>query len=432
MTTQQPDFLNQFEEKMNRLTQVRRNIQQAIQFKEQFTNDLKNKLGEINEKLQQLSGLINELKNRADTLESQISTNTASVGDKDRQIERLQQLIQQCNREKDELGQQINQYREQTQRQLAEQQQRIDSYEAEIRDLTQQKEAAENQLKALQEDINNRGNQQQIAQAQQIQQLTEANQKQLQEQEQQLTQRINECEQKIAGLEQQLRDKENEHQQARQQLDQSQNQAQGQVTDLQRQIEQLNQMNQQLVNRLMAATEAINQATDDLVQLTESVPNVRTKQEVDALLNQITQQIEQSIENIGRAAQGQPQHSNGGVTQPTIRNNTIISINGNDIEFGQLKNKLEAKSKQVYINTKNANNKYKQTLDKLTNATSGEEVQYILNRNAIVFKNGTIMGGRKTKKNRKQKGGFTYKKSFRRRSITSRSNSGRNTKRSSR
>jgi hypothetical protein len=203
------------------------------------------------------------------------------------------------------------------------------------------------------------------------------------------------------------------------------------VAYLQRQIEQLNQMNQQLVNRLMAATEAINQATDDLVQLTESVPNVRTKQEVDALLNQITQQIEQSIENIGRAAQGQPQLSNGGIANSSsILNNESILINGNEIEFGELKQLLQRKNQQV--RSREPNNKYKQTLDKLTNATSGQEVQGILNRNGIVFKNGSIMGGRKTKKNRKQKGGFTYKKSFRRRSITSRTNSRRNSRRSSR
>ena len=48
----QSDFLNEFEEQMARLAKIRGTIEQSLQFKEQFTNDLKTKLANINLKLQ--------------------------------------------------------------------------------------------------------------------------------------------------------------------------------------------------------------------------------------------------------------------------------------------------------------------------------------------------------------------------------------------
>ena len=188
----------------------------------------------------------------------------------------------------------------------------------------------------------------------------------------------------------------------------------------------------------MAATEAINQATDDLIQLTESVPNVRTKQEVDALLNEISQRIEESIENIGRAAQGQQPRNNGGVQgRPNrIPDDSVINLIDTstrqpvDINFGNLLQMITRKSRQT-----NSPNKYTTALDQLKRSTSPQDVPDILNRNNIEIKNNQVFGGRKTKKISKQKGGFTYKNNSRRRSITARSNSkrsSRNSRRSSR
>jgi archaellum component FlaC len=420
----QPDFLIQFQEKMQKLQEIRKNIQQSVKFKTQFTNDLKGKLGEINQRLSILSSLIGQLKDRADNLEKQIGNNANSVSDKEKQIEKLTKQIAVITGEKEQLTQEMNKYKQEKELQIADQQKKIDDFEAQIRDLTQQKEAAVNESTALKKELAGRGDEQAMH-AKQIDELTKKSQLQLEEQEKQLTVKINECEQKIVNFEKQLQDKENEHNQTKQQLEQLQNQSQDQSTNLQKQVEQLNQQNQQLVERLVAATEAIHQATEDLAMLTESVPNVTTKAEVDELLNGITQKIEQSIEQIGRAAQGQPPHSEGGVTplNPNdghtqgIPPNEIININGENIAYGQLIQMLRTKDKQV--RKRDPNNKYKQALDRLKTITSGSQVESALTESGVIFKNNVVSGGRKTKKNRKQKGGFIYKTSFKRKNITS-------------
>ena len=444
--SQQPDFLNQFEEKMNKLTQVRSNIQQAIQFKQKFTDDLKLQLGRINERLQILSNLINELKNKATNLETQIGTNSSSIDEKEKQLQELRDQMARLTSEKDQLSQQFNQYRDETQKNIADQQTKIDNYEAQLRDLTQQKEAAVNQAISLQTELQNKGDQQAVH-AEEIKRLTEESQKQLQEQEQQLMLKINECEEKLKKSEEQLINKDAEHQQTKQQIDQQLNQNQGQLTDLQKQIDQLKQENQSLVQRLVAATEAINQASEDLIQLTESVPNVQTKQDVDKLLGEISQKIESSIENIGRAAQGQgpqpplpPRNNVGGpLPRPSFTDNDTVTLDGKPVQIGQLKAMLRDKDAILKRNLSNykPDNQYKKALNEINNAASLQNILDILKRNGVGMKNDKIFGGRKkrTKKNKKQKGGFTYKKNFKRTGITSRSSykrSSRRTKRSSR
>lgn len=48
---QSQQFLEDFQQKMDRLANIRRQLQASVQFKTQFTDELKSKLGEINGKL---------------------------------------------------------------------------------------------------------------------------------------------------------------------------------------------------------------------------------------------------------------------------------------------------------------------------------------------------------------------------------------------
>ena len=59
----QSQFLNDFQAKMNKLTDVRRQLQVSIQSREAFTNELKTKLNDLNNRMRQLTELINQLKN---------------------------------------------------------------------------------------------------------------------------------------------------------------------------------------------------------------------------------------------------------------------------------------------------------------------------------------------------------------------------------
>lgn len=428
----QPQFLIDFQEKMDKLTNIRRNIQAGIDFKTQFTNDLKTKLGEISQRLQELARLITDLKSKSDNLEIQVNTNTASISDKERELQQLKDQIQALSAERDTLTARLAKQEEDGRNLIAAKQAEIDKYEADLRDVKQNLDAQTAELNALREEMTKTGNEKDAAHAEQLKQLTEQSQKQLQEQEAQLIQRINECEAKIAGFEQQIKDKDAEIIAKQKAIDDATGAAQNAAQGLQKQIDDLKVENEMLGQRLMAATDAINQAADDLENLTNSVPNVKTKQEVDALLSQITQQIEQSIQNIGRAAQGQaPAPINSNIDPAT--NVTLLDIGTNSnvtMPFGALIKLLAGKASQI----RSGVNKYKNVLDELKGIADVTEISDILRRNNVAIKNSQVMGGRKTKKNRKQKGGFTYKNS-KRRSITSRSSvrsSSRKSRRTSR
>jgi chromosome segregation ATPase len=411
----QPQFLIDFQEKMDKLTNIRRNIQVGIDFKTQFTNDLKTKLGEISQRLQELARLITDLKTKSDNLEIQVNTNTASISDKEHELQQLKDQIQTLSTERDTLTARLVKQEDDGRNLIATKQAEIDKYEADLRDVKQKLDAQTIQLNALREKMTKTGNEKDVAHSEQ---LTEQSQKQLQEQEAQLIQRINECEAKIVGFEQQIKDKDTEIIAKQKAIDDATEAAQNAAQGLQKQIDDLKVENEMLGQKLMAATDAINQAADDLENLTNSGPNVKTKQEVDTLLNQITQQIEQSIQNIGSASQGHlPAPINSNIDRAT--NVTLLDIGNNSnvtMPFGSLIKMLASKSSQI----RSGVNKYKNVLDELKGITDVAQISDILRNNNVSVKNNQVMGGRKTKKNRKQKGGFTYKNS-KRRSIISRS-----------
>ncbi|MEN9781943.1 MAG: hypothetical protein RL208_93 [Pseudomonadota bacterium] len=409
------NFLDDFQSKMDRLAQIRRDLQASVQFKEQFTNDLKARLGEINNKIKQLSGLINELKTKATDLETQVNNNMSSIGSKDAELQQLKDQITALTNEKEALVSTAAQQQEATKTEMARLQGLIDESEAKLREVTQQKEVAENESQALKSELQSKGDQQ-TAHAEAIKQLTEQSQKSLQEQEAQLMQRINDCEGKLAGFEQQIKDKDIELAQKQKAIEEATGQAQTSAQGLQQQIDVLKLENQNLIDRIIAATQAINEANDELQNIVNTVPNAKTKEEVDALLNEITQQIELSIQNIGRAAQGQPAKGNiKPDTNITIRD--IGSNNDVNMPFGQL---IElVKNKVSQIKDENASKKYRDTLNQLRQINDVSQIQNILKQNGVSFKNNIIMGGRKTRKIRKQKGGFLYKSNTKRKKIKS-------------
>lgn len=478
-----PNFLDEFQTKMNALAEVRRNVQQSIQFKQQFTNELKTKLGQIYQRLQTLAGLITQLKTKATTLETQITSNSSDIIGKQKQIEDLQR---QMNSE--------SQLKGDTQKKITDLENQVETYEEQIRTLTGKSSALERELQS-------RGDP--AAHAKTIQELTQK----FELEKSQLVMQVNAANTTINELKQRL-----------QQIEQNQNQNQGQVQTLQAQINKLEQDNKQLIDKLMVAIQAIDGATNDLRSLMDSVPNAQTKQEVDQLLGQISSQIETSISSLQNTPPPTPNPNQGssnsgsgflstfgnvfrGPTKPprnplasfnrtglpagvsgsqntnslisgpglgqgftqgpdlgrqSLVNNTInpialqnlpkpintdlIAIPGRPTPttLGELKTMLRLKSTQVGKPRFGGDNKYQKVLNLIDQQPNINEILSLLSKNGIVFKNNTLMGGKKiksTKKNKKQKGGFTYKKKFRRSSITSNSRyrkSSRTNRRSSR
>jgi exonuclease SbcC len=293
----QSQFLNDFQNQMDRLTKIREQIQTSVQFKEKFTNDLKSRLVEINEKIVKLSVMINDLKTKASKLEDQVKTNTSSIGDKETELQKYKDLVSALTSEKAKLEQDAIQQQEENRRKIDELQAKINEYEANLRKLEEQKKISQLELGAFVTGSNSKGDSEQ-ARAEAIKSATAEFQTMLENKEKELIEKIANYDAKIRDLEQQIKDKDAELTKSQEVINTEIGQAQTSAQGLQQQIEALTEENKNLTDRIIAATKAINQANDQLENIVNTVPNAKTKEEVDALLNEITQKLELSIQNI--------------------------------------------------------------------------------------------------------------------------------------
>jgi hypothetical protein len=181
----------------------------------------------------------------------------------------------------------------------------------------------------------------------------------------------------------------------------------------------------------MTATEAINAANQELEAMAGSIEGAQSRQDIEGLLNEINEQLNRSIENISRSIQGQPMAAAPGQQYDVESNfNNLMAIHANNTQTGEftafMRNNIREDG--TLLNSIN---------QLINNASNGKQtaiqgLKQILQRNRIIVP--AQRAGkhkRKTmKKNRKQKGGFTYKTSSKRKSITSKSTG--TTRRSSR
>jgi predicted nucleic acid-binding Zn-ribbon protein len=255
----------------------------------------------------------------------------------------------------------------------------------------------------------------------------------LQQQQTDLTKKIDDCEAKINNLEQQLQSKEEELARINQENINQQNSAAQATQNLQQQIETLTKQNQDLIQRIIQATQIINESADQFDTILKSVPNAQTQEEVNDLLKQ----IEESIENISNALQGQK-------SQPETNKidfNTPINILNFQgglstvLSKSELLKLLAQKDKEMSRYDPNIT-KYKEAVEYINNlqSTNPEDITiYLRNKRIVVNKNKTILGGKKTKKVRKhkqkQRGGFIYNTNSKRKSIISHTNTSRRSSR---
>jgi DNA repair exonuclease SbcCD ATPase subunit len=205
------------------------------------------------------------------------------------------------------------------------------------------------------------------------------------------------------------------------QLTREKQQKDAQIAQLQGDIAALRDENTDLYNRIVAATQAIAEATNRLGELND--PATFNEAELDAKFQELEESI-QRISNVIQAGPPQPGPPQGGPPQAgppqpgpqqRIPGNTRILYENVQFTFDSLSRQLETKAQQ----DPRPNNKYSQALQQLQGANDADDVVAILNANRIgTTRNGGIKGGKKTKKIRKQKGGYTYKVNSKRRSIT--------------
>ena len=449
------DFLQNFQRSMDRLEGLNDRIRTGLQNKSDFSANLLARLRQINEQIRGLADKITRLKQRLDALQLQVDGNTGSITDKDTQIQQLTQQVRELEDQRNQLQTQLRDIQLKSGEDLAVMQSRIDDSEARIRSLTDENKALTEHVRALDAELAGRGDIQTqhaaelksqadafAAQAEETMRQNEEEKARLRDEIRANVERLQEREQELARAQATIAENN-----AR--IDQSQAELREQIRVLTEQVATLTGQNADLTGRIEAATVAINQASDNLEQLINAFPNAQSTEEFRALFDEITQSIQELdhlIEGNGMPLQppppppGMPPAVPGSPPvspvspvaarrrpQPALDPNTMISV---PVAGGA---NIEVRYSKVIddLNNKRTIKKYAVALPQVRAATTPDEVAQALRANGIYYQpSGNMKGGRKTKKLRKQKGGFVYKVNTKRRSLSS--NSKRRSRSSSR
>jgi len=419
-----PQFLTDFINNMNKLKQMNQNVQKTIDDKKNFNTTLNNRLKNINGLIQKLATDINNLKAKVDGLQGQVNTNSTAIGDKDKQIADLAQKMKTLEAEKASLTQQLGDLQNKTNAEKADLQKRINDSEAKLRALIDQNAILEDRTKALDAELTSKGDLPR-QHAEEIKKQADGFKEELEKQRlanqaemDKLNAKIKSDEASIQNLQKQLQDKTNEAASHAQNVSNAQNQCQGQIAQLNAEKDKLMAENKDLIDRIKEANAAIIQALTNLQALTDSAPNVQNQKDLEDLLGQ----IEASIMAINTAMQtGQP------AAAPNREDINVLDETGNPftgtrkIQQQIALNKLQEKLSKESIPARQQ--KLKNAIAFIqNNKTNSNSIEKYLKDNVFKFQKGNnevTFGGKKrastkTRKHKKQRGGFTYKNSKRR------------------
>ena len=426
-----PTFKQDFENSLQRLAQINTAIDANIKGKQDFSAMIIQKLSAINEKVKQLGDSINALKEQLTNLQTQAATNNSQIGDKSKEVENLTSQITQLTGDRDKCLAELDQLKQQYQADVQDFQKRIDECEDKLRQLNDQNTTITAERDSIRNELEQKGDLG-TAHADELKKLTDQHAQELQQKDEQLkliqednASKMKQLQDEIAAketeLNQQVADVGNNAGQLQTQIEQltkEKQEKEDQITGLQEQITGLQTENQDLISRIMAATQAIIESTNRLGELNnpdafnEAELNAKFK-EVEASIQQISNAIQGNSVANNQLAAGQPESVKG-----KLPPDTPIIIDGINFTLGSIITQLKAKKQKVKHTGEP--NKYTLALDAVYKANTPEEVIEALKSN-VTLKNGAIMGGKKTRKNkkqRKQKGGYTYKVNSKRKSIT--------------
>jgi chromosome segregation ATPase len=403
-------FLQDFDDSLQKLSQINNVIVANTQSRQDYSQAIIKNLKAINEKIKGLLDKVTQLKTQVVGLQDQVNNNTSGISNNETQITQLQQQVAALTAEKTANESKLNDITAKSAADTAAAQQKIDACEQQVAGLSQQNATIQAEVEALKKAAAGHGDQ-----ASQIDEITKQNAAQLKQIQDENNAKIadlqNQINQKDVEIARLTQDSTGNASQLQAQLAQQQTEItayQQQITVLQKQTDDLKQENGNLIQRIIAATTAINDATQNLQQLSD--PTSYNQAE----LTQAFEEIEKSIQDISNALQGSTAPVAGptrgprrGLSNPDIHlQNMVGDKKPFTIKLQQLIDIL--KGKQQKNNNTNDPSKYAIALKAVRQAKNEQEV--IAGLSGVDIKNNTIMGGKKhkTKKNRKQKGGFKY------------------------
>ena len=418
-----PQFLTDFINNMNKLKQMNQNVQKTVDDKKNFNITLTNRLKNINGLIQKLATDINNLKAKVDGLQGQVNTNSSAIGDKDKQITDLTQKMKTLEAEKAALTQQLADLQNKTNAEKSDLQKRINDNEAKLRALIDQNAILDDRAKALDAELKSKGDLPR-QHAEQIKKQADGFKQELDKQRlanqaemDKLNVKIKSCEAAIQNLQKQLQDKTNEAASNAQKVSTAQNQSQGQIAQLTAEKNKLMAENNGLIERIKEANAAIIQALINLQALTDSAPNVQNQKELEDLLGQ----IEASIRAINTAIQTGQSASVASAAAPNRTEINVLDETGNPFTgIRKLQQQIALSKLQEKLNKERVPVRQQKLKNAIAfiqnNKTNPAEIERYLQKEAFKFQKGNnevTFGGKRTKKNKTQRGGFTYKNSKR-------------------
>jgi len=410
------DFLKQLQDSITRLDGLNTGITDTLRKRETFTDNVLRNLTEIKNQVLALVGTMNNLRDRILGLEKEISDNSGSIGTNQKRIQDLTEENRQLQTQLANLQGQYN--TEKT------------NLETQIANLQTNNQRLQQELDALKAEINTKGNQQQQDHLKVIADLeakckaeTDANNAQIQT----LNQQLAECNQKIEAAKVDYATLQTQIQHNTEQ-----------INNLTAEVTRLTDLNNNLEGSVKNAIAALNSASDKVNQLLASRPNDMDQDNIIGLLTEITQSIQKinasipppraippspgsgpgpaaSSSSSAAASSSVPPIGPPSASPPPA--SPSISIGGTNYLVSELVPKLRGKSAQVRV----PGNKYDQAIQAILDArhsdpnlTDPTNIRNIQNKfvgitlqpDGASFK---IKGGNKTKKIRKQKGGYVYK-----------------------
>jgi len=422
-----PNFKQEFEQSLQRLAQINTAIEENIRGKQEFSARIIKRLSAINDKVKQLGDSIRALKEQLTNLQAQAAANNTHIADIGTEVSGLKNQIAQLTSERDKAVAELDQLKKQYQSDVQDFQKRIDDCEAKLRQLTDQNTEITKERDALQAELGQKGDLG-AAHAAELKKLTDQHTLELQQKDEQLkaqqeenTKQIQQLQAEIAAKEAELNKKISDigtnTAQLQAQIDQLTREKQEkdtQIGQLQGEITALQNENQDLISRIVAATQAISDSTNRLRELND--PASFNEADLDAKF----QELEASVQQISNAIQGNPVANNqsSGQVQNRLTPDTPINFRGQNLTLGLIISQLGSKPQVDRNKPGNQPSKYALALRGVNYAQTPQEVLQALNSSGVDAKNGSIYGGKKTKKHRKQKGGYTYKLNSKRRSLS--------------
>lgn len=432
-----PDFLTNFEGLMDRLNATNGLVEASLQQKQAFSNSLLTGLESINRRLNELGAKIRNTLQVIQSLEGAVRDNDTTSANNGAEIDRLNKELGDLRQERDRLIAAAQEAQKTCDQEKAALQEQIDDCRREVASLSVENGNLLNEkdaeIDALRKELEAKGGDQ-AAHAAAIAELTANHERMLKDQQDGLTEQIQALQKQIDDCKEGMRQLEEEKNAAIAQVAGKDTEIEGlnkRVEELTAQTNRLETENANMIELIKRATDVMNQANDNLQKLINSVPDNGTTEQMQKSFEQIANLITELDQMLAgvlpvQLPERQPQRRPllpGDMKVDAIFPEGVPQGMPADIALQDIYNQINEKLRNVGPSGKAKYNKLRTDFE---NANSPEEMRRVL---LGVYKNGQIMGGKKTKKHRrKQKGGFIINETKKRKKLfTTTSSSRRNT-----